>query len=168
MFQFLALTGSYTPHAARWGWSTILQKECLQLTGTKSLRYTYSKTTFSPCSLSVENIELIRSGLTQTSNYSCCTYPVAKVGIAQNKDLALYWLKEGAGGVSKSCWFGITSATHYLWTQRGWSRPILPEKSPRSSNKLLNFMLVFFLKDLAPGDIRLSKNESFHLKEVSF
>lgn len=29
-------------------------------------------------------------------------------------------------------------------------------------------MLVFFLKDFVPGDRRLNKSESFHLKNVSF
>lgn len=42
------------------------------------------------------------------------------------------------------------------------------EKSPRSNNKLLNVMLLFFLKDFGPGGTRLSKSETFHFKDISF
>ena len=135
----------------------------------KKLKTCLFENNLSTCSLSIENIELIRSGLTQISNYFCCPHTRAKVGIAQNKDSALYWLKEGAGGSANPAdlpW--QVRLTNFDWTQRGWARPILPKKSLRSSNKLLNFMLVFFLKDLAPGSMRLNKNESFHFKETSF
>lgn len=37
-----------------------------------------------------------------------------------------------------------------------------------SDNKLLNFVLMFFLKNFAIGSMRLNKNQSFHFKERSF
>lgn len=53
----------------------------------KTSRHADLETIFPP--LCVKHTELIRRSLTQTSTCFCCSYPTAKVGKAQNKDLTL-------------------------------------------------------------------------------
>lgn len=166
MFLFLALARSHTPLTAQWGSSAIFWKERLQLTRTKSRRRACSETTFPLCNLSTENIELIRSGLTDT-NYFCCRHTRAKAGMAQNKDSALYWLKGAGGSANPADLLWQVQLTNFDWTQRVRARPILPKKIHKKQQQFAEFYVSVFLKDLALGDMRLNKNQRFNLKEVS-
>lgn len=160
MFLFPAPAGSNTAHAAQRGWSSICCEERLQLTGTKSSRCAHSETTFPPCSLSIENIKLKRSSLTQKLNYFCCPYTRAN---SLNKDSEL-WPKAGAGGSANPAdllW--PVRLTNLAWTQTGWARLILPKKIPEEQQQIAEFYVGVFLK--GPGGMRLNKNESFHLSK---